>query len=79
MVQPAYFICYSFSIAANGVDELAGTDNMESEEVNGNRGLALAATSKNGKHACAYGLVHTSFRLHHLQNKFLFVLSIIRA
>ena len=36
----------------NGADELAGVDNMESEEVHGNHGLALAATSKNGKHDC---------------------------
>ena len=34
---------------ANGADELAGVDTMESEEVHG---LALAATSKNGKHDC---------------------------
>ena len=51
-VHHVCFTCYIFQIIANGVDELAGVDNMESEEVHGNRGLALAAISNNGKHDC---------------------------
>jgi hypothetical protein len=40
------FHLYISSNTANGLDELSGADNMEIEEGQGNRGLAVAATSK---------------------------------
>jgi hypothetical protein len=63
LIHSAYFICYISSNTANGLDELSGADNMEIEEGQGNRGLAVAATSKNGKHNSANILVDGSFIL----------------
>ena len=61
LLHPAYFICYLFSNTANG--ELEGTDNMESDDVQGNHGIAHAAPSKNGKYNTATGLLDDPFRL----------------
>jgi hypothetical protein len=63
LIHSAYFICYISSNTANGLDELSGADNMEIEEGQGNRGLAVAATSKNGKRNSANTLVDGSFIL----------------
>jgi hypothetical protein len=47
----------------NCVGELARSDNMESKDVQGNYGIALAAISKNGTHDNATRLVDAPFIL----------------
>jgi hypothetical protein len=64
-IEPAYLLRLLYIIKhLNCVDELAGNDNMGSEDVQGNHGVALAAISKNGTHDNATRLVDDPFILH---------------